>query len=111
MTQGHRHEATKAEELIAHAKGKACIGDSGYSSQAIVDAIRARGMTPVIAANPTHKCLQGRLDRKLYALRYRIECGFHALKRFRAVATRYDKTATSFLAAVHVACLWMWLVD
>jgi transposase len=47
----------------------------------------------------------------LYALRYRVECGFHALKRFRAVATRYDKTATSFLAAVHVACLWMWLVD
>jgi transposase len=101
----------KAEELIAHAQGKACIGDSGYSSQAIIDAIRARGMKPVIPVHPTHKNIKLRLDRKLYALRYRVECGFHSLKRFRAVATRYDKTATSFLAAVHVACLWMWLVD
>ena len=100
----------KAEELIAHARGKACIGDSGYSSQAIIDAIRARGMKPVIPVHPTHHT-KLRLDRKLYALRYQIECGFHSLKRFRAVATRYDKTATSFLAAVHVACLWMWLVD
>ena len=77
----------KAEELIAHARGKACIGDSGYSSQAIIDAIRARGMKPVIAANPTHKSIKLRLDRKLYALRYRVECGSHALKRFRALAT------------------------
>jgi len=32
------------------------------------------------------------------------------VRRSRAVATRCDKTATSFLAAVHFACLWMWLV-
>ena len=101
----------KAEELIAHARGKACIGDSGNSSQAIIDAIRARGMKPVIAANPTHKNIKLRLDRKLHALSYRVECCVHALKRCRAVATRYDKTATSFLAAVQVACPWMWLVD
>jgi transposase len=53
-----------------------------------------------------------RLDRKLYALRYRIECGFHSsLKRFRAVATRYEKSATNFLASVHIACIWMWLCN
>jgi len=48
-------------------------------------------------------------DKKLYALRFRIECGFHRLKRFRAVATRYEKTATNFLAVVHVACITTWL--
>jgi transposase len=67
-------------------------------------------MKPVIAANPTHRP-KLRLDRKLYALRYRIECGFHSLKRFRAVATRYEKSGTNFLAAVHVACIWMWLCN
>lgn len=65
----------------------------------------------LLPTQPVHKGIKLRLDRKLYALRYRVECGFHALKRFRAVATRYDKTATSFLAAVHVACLRVWLVD
>jgi len=68
-------------------------------------------MKPVIKLHPTHTNIRLRLDRKLHALRCRVECGFHALKRFRAVANRYDQTATSFLAAVHVACLWMWLGD
>ena len=32
-------------------------------------------------------------------------CFFHGLKRFRAVATRYEKTAQNYLALVHVACM------
>jgi transposase len=94
--------------LIEHATGKACIADSGYSSKRIREAIRARGMKPVIAPNPTH-LVKGRLDKELYALRFRVECGFHTLKRFRAVATRYEKTSTNFLAIVHIACITMWL--
>lgn len=49
------------------------------------------------------------LDRKLYRTRYIVECCFHSLKRFRGVATRYDKTARNYLALVHVACIWLWL--
>lgn len=49
------------------------------------------------------------MDRKLYRLRYMVECCFHSLKRFRAVATRYEKSGTNFLATVHVACITMWL--
>jgi transposase len=66
-------------------------------------------MKAVIAPNPTYDVLKQPLDRKLYALRYRIECCFHALKRFRAVATRYEKSGRNFLAAVHVACIMLWL--
>jgi transposase len=97
-----------AEELVEHASGRACIGDSGYSADRIFAAIRARGMKPVIAPNPTHP-VRERLDRKLYRLRYIVECCFHSLKRFRAVATRYEKTATNYLAIVHVACIMAWL--
>jgi transposase len=97
-----------AHELLKHAKGKACIADSGYSAAGIIEAIRAKGMKPVIAPNPTHPG-RPRLDRKLYALRYMVECSFHGLKRCRAVATRYEKTATNYLAIVHVACILAWL--
>jgi transposase len=65
-------------------------------------------MKPVINANPTHN-VSDRLDRKLYKLRYMVECGFHSLKRFRAVATRYEKTGTNYLSIVHVACIMAWL--
>ncbi|WP_141593846.1 transposase [Myxococcus sp. AB056] len=49
------------------------------------------------------------LDRNLYQLRYRVECFFHDLKRFRAVATRYDKTGPSYLAVLHIASMLLWL--
>ncbi len=50
-----------------------------------------------------------RLDRRLYGHRYLVECFFHNLKRFRAVATRYEKTATDYLGLVQLACAWLWL--
>ncbi|MHB1246264.1 MAG: IS5/IS1182 family transposase, partial [Sulfuriferula sp.] len=31
------------------------------------------------------------------------------LKRWRGIATRYVKNASSFLAAVHIRCLVLWL--
>jgi transposase len=40
---------------------------------------------------------------------YRVEVFFHSLKRFRAIATRYDKTARNYLALVQLACTWLWL--
>jgi len=108
LTAGQQHEAIKASELVEHAQGAACIGDTGYDSAALRDQARARGMKMVAPSHPTRKTKR-RLDRKLYRLRYMVECFFHRLKRFRAIATRYEKSATNFLAAVHIACITMWL--
>ena len=99
---------TKAEELLAHANGKALIGDTGYDSEPFAKQVRARGMKFVVCSHPTRK-RKRRIDRTLYKQRYRVEVCFHDLKRFRAIAPRYDKTACSYLALLHVACLWLWL--
>lgn len=92
-----------------YAKGKALIADAAYDSDELIAAARARGMKPVIPINPTRKYNRRRTDQSLYRLRYRIECMFHSLKRFRAVASRYEKTGTNFLAVVHIACAILWL--
>lgn len=99
----------QAETLIEKASGKALVADAGYDADRIIDAVRARGMKPVIAMNPTRKYNRRRKDRRLYRLRGNVECFFHDIKRFRAVASRYEKTARNFLAVVHVACLFLWL--
>ena len=100
---------TVADELLAHAQGRAFIGDTGYDSDDLAHKIRRRGMKVVICCNPTRKRNRRRLDRKLYRKRYRVECLFHDLKRFRAVASRYDKTARHYLSMVELACAWRWL--
>jgi transposase len=94
---------------LLYARGKALIADAGYDGDELVAEVRSRGMKPVIPNQPMRKYNRRRGDKRLYALRYRIECMFHSLKRFRAVASRYEKTATNFLAVVHIACAMLWL--
>lgn len=98
-----------ADELLAHANGRALIGDTGYDSDAFAQRIRRRGMKVVISCNPTRKHRRRRLDRHRYRRRYRVECLLHDLKRFRAVASRYDKTSRNYLAMVELACAYRWL--
>lgn len=43
----------------------------------------------------------------LYKERHLVDCFFNKIKAFRRVATRYDKLATSFLAFVYVASIWL----
>jgi transposase len=97
-----------ARELLAHARGKALIGDTGYDSDDFLRTVRKNGMRPVIHPRSIRK-KKHRLVRRLYRRRFLIEVFFHHLKRFRAIATRYEKTATNYLAIVHLACAWLWL--
>ena len=48
-------------------------------------------------------------DKDLYKARHLIENFFAKLKQFRAIATRYDKRACNFLAAIHLAAATLWL--
>jgi len=48
-------------------------------------------------------------DQYLYRLRHLVENAFLHLKRWRGIATRYAKTSISFLAAVQVRCIALWL--
>jgi transposase len=54
-------------------------------------------LTPTVRARPRH------LGKAGYKARHLIENFFAKLKQFRAIATRYDKTAQCFLAGIHLA--------
>jgi transposase len=49
------------------------------------------------------------MTKRLSKARHLIENFFCNLKKFRAIATRYDKTARNFLAAIHLAAAVIWL--
>jgi transposase len=97
-----------ALELLDYVRGDALIGDTGYDSNAFRAELRSRGIKPVIHSKPERKRSLP-LDRSLYRRRYLIEVCFHNLKRFRAIATRYEKTARNYLALVQLASAWLWL--
>lgn len=108
LTPGERHEMIAARELLDFATGDALIGDTAYDSNEFRAEVKARDIKPVIHSKPERKRALS-LDRKLYGQRYLIEVFFHSLKRFRAIATRFEKTARNYLALIHVACVILWL--
>ena len=84
------------------------LADRGYDADpARVDLIM-RGVVPVIPSkvNRREPWIH---DAEDYRLRNKIERRIGHLKQWRRVATRYDKTASSYLAAVQVAAIRMWL--
>jgi transposase len=85
------------------------IGDKGYDATHLRLFLASRGTTPVIPNKSNRKALFP-FDADLYTLRNVIERTFCRLKDFRGVATRYDKLARNFLAAVClVAALCFWI--
>ena len=47
------------------------------------------------------------VDWWLYKERHLVECFFNKLKQFRPIANRYDKLATSCLAFVYIAAIFL----
>jgi len=97
-----------AYELLDYARGDALIGDTGYDSNEFRAELKARGLKAVISSKPERKRAIPK-SRRLYRQRYLVEVFFHNLKRFRAIATRYEKTRACYLALIHVACICLWL--
>ena len=87
---------------------QALIADRGYDAQAIVDLVRRRGGEAHIPTQSDRK-IQRTVDRELYRKRNLIERYFCKLKHFRRIATRFDKLARNFLAAVLIASTRLWL--
>jgi transposase len=110
LTPGQTDESRVFEALVEDmAPGTRClIGDMGYDADWIRQDLLLRGVLPVVPSNPARTAPLP-LDRELYRLRNRIERLNNKLKQFRAVATRYDKTAASYLAFVQLAASRLWL--
>jgi transposase len=84
------------------------LAGRGYDRNAILDQARNQGMTPVIPPK-RNRTIQREYDKELYKRRHLVENALLHLKRWRGIATRYAKNSASFLAAVHIRCLVLWL--
>ena len=83
--------------------------DRGYDTDAILLKAAGDGMIPVIPSRKNRK-RQREYDESLYKLRHLVENAFLLLKRWRGIATRYAKNVASFVAAVQICCIAIWLL-
>ncbi|MEU8779833.1 IS5 family transposase [Streptomyces sp. NPDC048606] len=94
------------------------LADKAYSSRAIREHLRKRGIRAVIPQPADQIANRKRLGRKggrppafdktAYKQRNTVERCINKLKQWRGLATRYDKTATIYRAALHLAAIHIW---
>ena len=85
------------------------LADKAFDAdERVLDVLEAKGIESVIPPKSNRKD-QREYDKYLYKARHLIENFFLKLKQFRAIATRYDKTARNFLGAIFLAGAYVWL--
>ena len=109
-TGGPGRPRTRPERVLA---------DKAYTAKANRDYLTGRGIKVTIPerddqkANRTRRgCAGGRprsFDADAYKGRNVVERSFNKLKNWRAIATRYDKTARSYLGGVTLAAALIWI--
>jgi transposase len=91
------------------AKPQAMLADKGYDGDDVRASLLMKGILPIIPPKANRKqpiaC-----DFKRYRDRNQIERMFNRLKQFRRIATRYDKTAKSYLGFLCLAAAKLWLL-
>ena len=102
LLPGQRHDTVGVPPLIEGVAFGALLGDKAFDVDWLRADLDARGAAAVIPPKANRK-VQITLDRDRYRWRHLIENTFAKLKAFRAVATRYDKTDTSYAASIHLA--------
>ena len=108
LTGGQVHDITQADALLALVEPEAMLADKGYDADHFIESLTARAIEVVIPPKSNRK-IKRDCDFALYCERNIVERFFNIIKHFRAIATRYEKTAQNFLAGLHLVCALAWL--
>lgn len=109
LTAGQRSDLDGADSLLPYLKAKVLIADKGYDAQQrVVKPLLDAGKQVVIPSLRNRKHRRD-CDKVLYRKRHLIENFFARLKQYRALATRYDKTATAFLGGIYLVAAMAWI--
>jgi transposase len=104
LTTAQAADINQAVPFIDQVEPDALLADKGYDSDALIETPEERGITPVIPPKANRREPR-KTDFALYRERNLVERFFNKLKQYRALATRYDKLANTFLAAAALVCV------
>ena len=130
LTAGQRHESTQLTPVLdavrvprpgpgrPRKRPDRLIADKGYSLPSCRELLRSRGIPHTIPERRDQRERRaGRPGRKpgfeatIYARRNVVERCVNKLKGWRRIATRYEKRAANYRAAVVIAALMIWLAS
>ena len=110
VTPGQAHDGRQFESLYESLAAdnvlESAALDKGYDADRIRERLAYDGIEPVIPPIST-RSKKLSYNPQLYRQRNRVERYFNKLKQFRRIATRFDKLAKTFAAAVHLVAAFL----
>ncbi len=98
---GQAHDLQGVPELLDGLEFGAFVGDRAFDADWLLEDLEGRGAEAVIPAR-RNRTVPREHDREMYGWRHLVDSFFAKIKEFRAIATRYDRTAASFAAGIHL---------
>ena len=109
LAAGQAHDLQGADMLLPQMQADTLLADKAFDAdERVIEPLLAAGKKFVIPPKSNRK-VQRLYDKELYKARHLMENFYCKLKQYRAIATRYDKTARNFLGAIHLAAAVIWL--
>jgi transposase len=106
LSPGQASDYTEAEALIDGLPAEHVLGDKGYDSKALREAIAEQDAIAVIPPRKTSP--QVACDYALYCERNLVERFFLKIKHFRRIATRYEQTPRAFMSMLSIVSAFIW---
>lgn len=109
LTPGQACDLEGSDAFLPGITAEAVLADKAFDAdERVIKPLEQAGKKIVIPPKSNRKTPRA-YDEDLYKARHLIENFFAKLKQFRGIATRYDKTAKNFLAAVFLVGAYVWL--
>jgi transposase len=109
IAANRRNAAWSTDAFLPQMQADILLADKAFDADVrVIEPLLAAGKTPVIPPKSNRK-VQRFYDKEMYKARHLMENFYCKLKQYRAIATRYDKTARNFLAGIHLAAAVIWL--
>jgi transposase len=109
LTEGQAHDLEGSDVFLEDFEAGALLADKAFDAdERVLKKLKEKGAEAVIPPKSNRKELR-KYDKELYKARHLIENFFAKLKQYRAIATRYDKLASSFLGGIFLASTVIWL--
>lgn len=97
LMPGQTHDMKGVAPLIRNISFDALLADKAFDADWLLEELDERGASAVIPPKSNRK-RQRNFDKEAYKWRHLIENYFAKIKEFRGIATRYDKTDSSYEA-------------
>ena len=102
-------DCTQAAALVEGINAQKLLADKAYDTDPIIATSVHSNIEPVIPPKRNRKQPRA-FDQQTYKHRHLVENACLHIKRWRAIATRYAKRAASFVAAVHIRCMVIYIL-